>query len=46
MSVKAATKEGAKFLVLAGRPIEEKIAWHGPFVMNEDSEIMQAFYDY
>mmetsp|Transcript_5695 Transcript_5695/g.10794 ORF Transcript_5695/g.10794 Transcript_5695/m.10794 type:complete len:390 (+) Transcript_5695:170-1339(+) len=35
-----------EFLMLQGRPIEEPIAQHGPFVMNTWSEISQAFDDY
>jgi redox-sensitive bicupin YhaK (pirin superfamily) len=38
--------EGCEFLVLQGRPIGEPVAQHGPFVMNTDQEIRQAFADY
>jgi redox-sensitive bicupin YhaK (pirin superfamily) len=38
--------EGARFLVLAGRPINEPIVQHGPFVMNTRAEIEQAIRDY
>lgn len=39
-------KEGARFLLFAGRPIKEPITRHGPFVMNTPAEIRQAIEDY
>jgi len=37
---------GGRGILVAGRPIREPIARHGPFVMNTREEIMQAFQDY
>lgn len=37
---------GARLLLIAGRPLRESVARHGPFVMNTREEIMQAFVDY
>ena len=36
---------GVRFLLIAGVPIKEPIAWHGPIVMNTKDEIKQAIDD-
>ncbi|HEX7725853.1 MAG TPA: pirin family protein [Rhizomicrobium sp.] len=38
--------QGARFLVIAGKPLREPIAKYGPFVMNTQDEIRKAIYDY
>jgi len=34
---------GARFLLIAGRPLREPVAWGGPIVMNTDEELDLAF---
>ena len=41
-----AGETGARFLLIAGRPLNEPVARGGPFVMNTREEITRAFEDY
>ncbi len=41
-----AGEQGARVLLVAGRPLHEPIERHGPFVMNTREEIRQAFADF
>lgn len=44
--MEAAENEEVRILLIAGIPLREPIARHGPFVMNTWEQIEQAFRDY
>ncbi|MDC1370960.1 pirin family protein, partial [Flavobacteriales bacterium] len=37
--------QNTRFMLLSGEPIGEKIESYGPFVMNTQTEVMQALRD-
>jgi redox-sensitive bicupin YhaK (pirin superfamily) len=39
-------KKAVRFLLISGKPLREPIAWHGPIVMNTQSELQTAFEEY
>lgn len=39
-------KHTARFLLIAGKPLGEPVAWHGPIVMNTREELARAFEEY
>lgn len=38
-------KDGARFLLIGGKPLRESISWSGPIVMNTEDELKTAFED-
>lgn len=44
--VELTLNEDAQFLLLCGRPLNEKVAQSGPFVMNTQTEVLEAMRDY
>ena len=45
-TVVASSETGGRFLLVSGTPLKEPVARRGPFVMNTDDELRQAFEDY
>jgi hypothetical protein len=44
-TVVKAGNEGARFFLIAARPLKEPVAWGGPIVMNTAEELEEAFRD-
>jgi redox-sensitive bicupin YhaK (pirin superfamily) len=44
--VQVSSENGARLILVAGRPLHEPIAQYGPFVMNTEAEIHQAIADF
>ena len=42
-SIKISSLNGARFLFVAGEPLNEPVAWRGPIVMNTEEELDKAF---
>jgi quercetin 2,3-dioxygenase len=42
----SAAEKPVRFLLIAGRPIGEPVAWYGPIVMNTQEELRTAFEEY
>lgn len=36
-------EDGMRFLLISGKPIGEPVSWHGPIVMNRQSELIEAY---
>ncbi len=41
-----AGQDGARFLLISGKPLREPVAWYGPIVMNTEEELRTAFREY
>ena len=41
-----ASDKGLRFMLIAGKPLKEPVAWRGPIVMNTEAELRQAFKEY
>ena len=44
--IKIEAKKDSIILILSGAPIDEPVVSHGPFLMNTEAEIQEAFDDY
>ncbi len=42
----SASPAGLRFMLMAGKPLKEPVAWRGPIVMNTEAELKLAFDEY
>lgn len=45
-TIKISTTKESKLIVISGEPIHEKVTQYGPYVMNTQTEILEAMRDY
>lgn len=45
-SVDAGADKGARFVLIAGTPLDQKVVQYGPFVLTSQEAVYQAFVDY
>jgi len=45
-TIEVSTAGPVEYILLTGKPLDEKMVQHGPFVMNSETEILQAMRDY
>ena len=45
-TIKLEATENSKLIVISGEPIKEKVAQYGPYVMNTQTELLEAMRDY
>ncbi|KAK4122785.1 RmlC-like cupin [Parathielavia appendiculata] len=45
-AVDEAAEKSARFVLIAGTPLEQKVVQYGPFVLTSQEEVYQAFMDY
>jgi redox-sensitive bicupin YhaK (pirin superfamily) len=46
VAIRGGTDHGVRFLLFAGEPLREPVAWRGPIVMNTEAELELAFREY
>ena len=45
-SIEMSFSQDSQFLLLCGKPLDEQVTQHGPYVMNTQTEVLEAMRDY
>ena len=45
-AIEISLKKDSQFLILSGKPLDQKVTQHGPYVMNTQTEVLEAMRDY